>query len=124
VEEGAEPFRVQRFDPINLMVLDAGEIAHANFVSLSVPQGTVELTNPGFVRNTFGGTVGLTSPAGRHPLSDGVRRVTIAGIDGVPKVGRDAESVTVEASGVRLALRGAEVRVDGELIRITVKGPK
>jgi len=124
VEEGAEPFRVQRFDPINLMVLDAGEIAHANFLSLSVPQGTVELTNPGFVRNTFSGTVGLTSPAGRHPLSDGVRRVTIAGIDGVPKVVRDAESVTVEASGVRLALRGAEVRVDGELIRITVKGPK
>ena len=124
VEEGAEPFRVQRFDPINLMVLDAGEIAHANFLSLSVPQGTVELTNPGFVRNTFGGTVALSAPAGRHPLSDGIRRVTIAGIDRVPSVGRDAESVVVEASGVRLALRGAEVRVDGELIRITVKGPK
>jgi len=42
----------------------------------------------------------------------------------VPKVGRDAGSVTVEASGVRLALRGAEVRVDGELVRITVRGPK
>jgi hypothetical protein len=124
VAEGAEPFRVQRFDPINLMVLDAGEIAHANFLSLWVPQGTVELTNPDFVGNSFGGTVGLTSAAGRHPLSDGVRRVTIAGIDGVPKVGRDAESVIVEAPGVRLALRGAEVRVDGELIRITVKGPK
>jgi len=124
VEEGAEPFRVQRFDPINLMVLDAGEIAHANFLSLSVPQGTVELANPGFVRDAFGGTVGLTSAAGRHPLSDGVRRVTITGIDGVPKVGRDAGSVTVEASGVRLALRGAEVRVDGELVHITVKGPK
>jgi len=124
VEDGAEPFRVQRFDPINLMVLDAGEIAHANFLSLSGPQGTVELTNPGFVRNTFGGTVGLSAPAGRHPLSDGVRQVTIAGIDGAPKVGRDGESVTVEASGVRLALRGAAVRIDGELVRIAVKGPK
>jgi hypothetical protein len=124
VEEGAEPFRVQRFDPINLMVLDAGEIAHANFLSLSVPQGTVELTNPGFVRNSFGGTIGLTAPAGRHPLSDGIRHVAIAGINGVPKVGRDAESVTVEASGVRLALRGAEVRVDGEVIRLILKGTK
>ena len=112
---------MQRFDPINLMVLDAGEIAHANFISLSVPQGTVELTNPGFVRRTFGGTVGLTFPAGRHPLSDGIRRVTIVGIEGVPKVGRDGDSVTVEASGVRLALRGAEVHVDGALIRITVR---
>jgi hypothetical protein len=124
VEEGAEPFRVQRFDPINLMVLDGGAIVHANFLSVSLPQGSVELTNPGFVRGSFGGTVSVTEAAGRHPLSDGVRRVTIAGIDGVPKVSRDAESVTVEASGVRLALRGVEVRVDGEFVRITVKGPK
>ena len=52
VMPGAEPFRVQRFDPINLMVLDAGAIAHANYLSLAVPQGTVELTNPGFVRGS------------------------------------------------------------------------
>jgi hypothetical protein len=121
--EGVEAFRVQRFDPINLMVLDAGEIAHSHFVSLVAPQGTIELTNPSFVRNTFGGTVGLTVPAGRHPLSDGVRQVTIVGIEGAPKLGRDGDTVTLETPGVRLALRGVETIVDGDLVRITVRKP-
>ena len=120
----AEPFRVQRFDPINLTVLDAGTVAHANYLTLAVPHGTVELTNPGFVRGTFGGTVSVTEAAGRHPLSDGVRRLTIAGIQGAPKVGGDEGTVSVEAPGVRLTLRGSDVRVEGELIRITVKGPR
>ncbi len=121
--EGAEAIRVQRFDPINLMVLDAGEIAHNHFLSLVAPQGTVELTNPGFARNTFGGVVGITVPAGRHPLSDGVRQLTVVGIEGAPKLGRDGETVTLEAPGVRLALRGVETRVDGDLVRITVGRP-
>jgi hypothetical protein len=124
VTSGAEPFRVQRFDPINLMVLDAGAVAHPNYLTLAVPQGTVELTNPGFARGTFGGTVSVTEAAGRHPLSDGVRRLTIAGIQGAPKVGGDEGTVSVEAPGVRLTLRGSDVRVEGEVIRITVKGPR
>ncbi len=124
VMPGAEPFRVQRFDPINLMVLDAGAIAHANYLTLSVPQGNVELTNPGFVRGTFGGTASVTEAAGPHPLSDGIRRLTIAGIQGAPKVGGDAGTVTVEAPGVRLTLRGAEAHVDGALVRIVVRRPR
>jgi hypothetical protein len=40
---GAEPCRARRFDPINLMVFDTGEIAHASFITLTAPQGTVEL---------------------------------------------------------------------------------
>lgn len=124
LEDGAEPFRVQRFDPINLMVLDAGDIAHANFVTLAAPQGTVELNNPGFVRGGFGGTVGLTIPAGSHPLRQGVRRITIVGIAGAPQVGREEGTVTVEAPGVRIRLRGAEARAEGDLLRISVKKPR
>jgi hypothetical protein len=124
VAPGAEPFLVQRFDPINLMVLDAGAIAHANYLSLAVPQGTIELTNPGFVRGSFGGTVSITEAAGRHPLSDGVRRLTIAGIEGAPKVGNNEGAVSVEAPGVRLTLRGVEAHVDGALIRIIVRRPR
>jgi len=124
IAAGAEPLRVQRFDPINLMVLDAGAIAHANYLSLSGPQGSVELTNPGFVRGSFGGTVGVTEAAGRHPLSDGVRRLTIAGIQGAPTVGGAGGTVSLEAPGVRLTLLGAEAHVEGALIRIVVKSPR
>jgi hypothetical protein len=124
VMPGAEPFRVQRFDPINLMVLDAGAIAYANYLSLSVPQGSIELTNPGFVRGSFGGTVSVTEAAGRHPLSDGIRRLTIAGIQGAPKVGGAEGTLSVEAPGVRLTLRGAEAHLEGALIRIVVRRPR
>ncbi len=122
VAAGAEPLRVQRFDPISLMVLDAGAVAHANYLTLSVPQGTVELSNPGFVRGTFGGTVSVTEAAGRHPLSDGLRRLTIAGIQGVPAVTDESGSVAVDAPGLRLRLRGSLTREADGSLRITLGG--
>jgi hypothetical protein len=66
--------------------------------------------------------VSVTEAAGRHPLSD-IRRLTIAGIEGAPKVGRDEGTVSVEAPGVRLTLRDVETHVDGDLVRIIVKEP-
>ena len=122
LEEGAEPLRIRRFDPINLMVLARGEVAHPNYLALESAQGGVELTNSAFVRGTFGGTVGLSAPAGPHPLSGGIRRLTIAGIQGAPKVGGDEGTVSVEAPGVRIRLRAATVRAEGDVIRITVRG--
>ena len=121
VEEGVEPFQVRRFDPINLMVLDAGEIVHPNYLSLTVPGGSVEFTNTGFVRDTFGGTVAITSPAGAHPLRQGVRRLTIVGLSGEPTVASRSGATTLEAPGVRLTLAGADTRVEGTEIRIIVK---
>ena len=121
IEEGAEPFQVRRFDPINLMVLDAGEIVHPNYLSLTVPGGSVEFTNTGFVRDTFGGTVAITSPAGAHPLRQGVRRLTIVGLSGEPTVASRSGATTLEAPGVRLTLAGADTRVEGTEIRIIVK---
>ena len=123
VEMGAEPFRAQRFDPINLVVLGEGDVAHPNYLTLAVPQGTVELTKAGFVRGSFGGTVAVTESAGRHPLADGVRRLTIYGIQGSPKAVREGDSVVLEAPGVRLTLRGADLREEGGQIRVTVKEP-
>ena len=115
VEDGAEPLSVRRFDPINLMVLAGGEVAHPNYLTLESAQGSVELTNSAFVRGTFGGTVGLSAPAGRHPLSGGIRRLTIAGIAASPDIGGDASTVTVEAPGVRIRFRNAQARAEGEL---------
>jgi hypothetical protein len=124
VETGADPFRVRRFDPINLMVLDGGEIAHPSHLTLESPRGTIDVSNPGFARGTFGGTVSLSFPAGRHPLADGVRRLTIYGIQGSPKAVREGDSVVLEAPGVRLTLRGADLREEAGQIRVTVKEPE
>ena len=122
VEDGAEPLRVRRFDPINLMVLPRGEVAHPNYLTLESAQGTIELTNSAFVRGAFGGTVGLSVPAGHHPLSGGIRRLTIAGVQGAPTVGGDEGTVSVEAPGVRILLRNARARAEGQLLGITIRG--
>jgi hypothetical protein len=124
VEDGAEPLRIRRFDPINLMVLARGEVAHPNYLTLESAQGSVDVSNPRFVRGSFDGTASLSLPAGRHPISGGVRHLTIVGLGAAPDVASDAGSVAVDAPGVRLAIRGAEAHVDGALIRIIVRRPR
>ncbi|MDO8834614.1 MAG: hypothetical protein Q7V01_03420, partial [Vicinamibacterales bacterium] len=122
VGAGAEPLRVTRFDPINLLVLGAGEIAHANYITLTSPAGTIDIRNGGFARGSFAGTVSLTRGDGRHPLADGIRMVTIAGLAGLPTIERRDDGITLEAEGLRVTLRGADARVEGETVRVTVAG--
>ena len=120
---GAEPFDLPRFDPINLFVLDGGEVAHANFLNLSGASGTVEMANPGFARRSFAGTVGLTVPAGPHPLGTRIRALTVVGIQGEPKIGRDGDTVTVEAPGLKVTLKGASVRTENGTVHVVVPAP-
>ena len=118
----AQPLRLGRFDPINLFVLGNGQVAHANFISLSDSNGSVQLTNPDFAWGSFGGVVGLTESSGRRPLGDGTRRLTVFGIQGQPKVERKDGTVTIEAPGVRLDWKGAEVETEGATIRVKING--
>jgi hypothetical protein len=118
IADARNPLRVTRFDPINLLVLDAGEVVHPRYLTLTGPVGTVEVTNAAFTRGAFTGVVALTGPAGRHPLADGVRTLTIVGLRTAPKVNRRDGQLVVEAEGVRLTLRGAEASTAGETVRI------
>ena len=115
-----EPLRVTRFDPINLLVLDGGEVVHPNYVTLTGPNGTIDLTNPAFARGSFAGTVALTRAAGRHPLRAGIRMVTVAGLKGAPRVDRRDGRLTLEAEGVRITLEDADLRAEGETLRISL----
>lgn len=124
VGAGAEPLRVTRFDPINLLVLGAGEIAHANYITLTSPAGTIDIRNGTFTRGSFAGTVSLTRGDGPHPLADGIRMVTVAGLAGLPKIERREDGITLEGEGVRITLRGAEARVEGETVRVGVGGAR
>ncbi len=117
---GAQPLQLGRFDPLGLFVLGNGQVAHANFITLSDSNGSVELTNPYFAWGSFGGIVGLTESSGRRPLGDGTRRLTVFGIQGQPKVERKDGAVTVEAPGVRLQWKRAEVETEGTTIKVKV----
>lgn len=121
--EGSAPFRLERFDAVNLLVLDGGEVVHASSLTLSAEGGRVEVRNPAFSRGSFAGTVALTAPAGRHPLRDGIRRLTVPGLAGPPRVGRANGTLTVEAPGLVLELRDAGVVTEGETTRVVVPAP-
>ncbi len=101
-------------------MLDGGEVIHPNYITFTNPSGTIELTNPGFARGSFAGTVALTRAAGRHPVADGVRALTIVGVRGAPRVDRSDGRLTIEAEGVRIALQGADVRTAGDTLRISL----
>jgi hypothetical protein len=119
VAPGHDPLRITRFDPINLLVLDGGEVVHPRYLTLSGPAGTITVTNPDYSRGSFGGTVGLTRAAGRHPIADGVRGLTLVGLKG-PRAESDWNGVRVEADGVRIELREASLERDGATIWITL----
>jgi len=121
--EGAEPFSLERFDPINLFVLEEGEVAHPHYITLGSSSGSIALTNAGFSRGSYAGTVALSASAGRRPLGDGIRRLTIVGIEGTPLINREG-TIVLTAPGVKIELRGAVLQADGETTRITVGAPK
>ncbi len=117
---GAAPFRIRRFDPLNLLVLDAGEVVHPRNITLSGTAGTIEVANPAYARGSFAGLVVLTGAAGPHPLADGIRTVTLVGLRGAPRVDTAGGRLVVEAEGVRIALERAEFKTDGDTLRIVV----
>jgi hypothetical protein len=118
IAPGHDPLRVT-FDPLTLFVLDGGEVVHPRYLTLSVPDGTIDVTNPDFSRGSFGGVVCLTRAAGRHPLAGGVRGLTLVGLK-KPSVESGWDGVTVETDGVRITLKGATLERDAETIRITL----
>jgi hypothetical protein len=121
VPEGAGPLRLQRFDPVHLVVLDGGEVIHPHFVTVGGPGGSVALTNPGFARGSSAGTVVVSASAGRRPMGEGFRRLTVVGIPGSPEVDREGK-VTVKAPGLDVEFEKAEVILDGETVRIRASG--
>ena len=80
------------------------------------------MRNPAWSFWSFNGTVGVTRAAGRHPLSEGVRTLTLVGLQR-PRAESGPDGVTVEADGVRIALKGAKLERDAETIVITIGAP-
>jgi hypothetical protein len=118
--DGSEPLRIERFDPMSLSILDQGEVVHANFLTLRVGGGSVEVTNPDFVRRSFVGTVCLTVSGGHHPITGGIRRLMVVGMRTAPRITRADGVVKINSPELRASLPAADVQVDGLTIRITL----
>lgn len=120
VASGAEPLRVRRFHPIDLLVMGGGEVVHPAFITLTVAEGTIEITNPARVRGSFQGTVTLTAGSERYPLAGPIHTVAVVGLKDAPRVTSAGGVLAVEAEGVRLSLPGAFLVTEGETLRITL----
>jgi len=93
----SEPLSPQAFDPLNVERLAPGEVLHTRWVKLGNRTGSLEVLNARAV----------TEAAGKHPLFEGVRRVTVTGLPKEPDVRESGAELTVEAAGVNARFSGA-----------------
>jgi hypothetical protein len=89
----------QSFDPMNVRRVGPAEILHGRFLKLGNGAGTAEIL----------GHASLTRGAGKHPLFDGVRMLTVTGLSTEPVLVEREGVVTLEQDGIALKLRGARV---------------
>jgi hypothetical protein len=109
VADGA-PLFPQGFDPLNVETLRQGEVLHRRFLQLGNELGNLELM----------GRAALSTAAGEHPLFNGVRAVTITGLD--EDVVREVPgAVAIEGNGIVGEFRAARVERDGTTVRVYLR---
>jgi hypothetical protein len=106
------PLWPQNFDPLNMTVLGIGEVLHSRYLKLGNDDGTIECRGRA-----------LTQAAGNNPLVNGVRHLTITGLQRAPSISQSAGSVQVTADSVGADFRHAVVRTVGQKVTIEVGAP-
>ena len=105
-----EPLFPQNFDPLNVERVAPGEVLHTRWVKLGNSAGSIEVLD----------RRALTESAGKHPLFDGVRTVTVTGVAEEPEVRESAGGISLRVAGVTADFRGARVARDGRAITVTL----
>jgi hypothetical protein len=99
VEANEAPLFPQGFDPLNVRVVDEGEVLHARYLKLAGEGAAIEVM----------GRASLTRAAGTHPLFNGVRTLTVTGIDREPVVSERDGALAFQAEGISGTFRNAVV---------------
>lgn len=105
---GREPLWPQRFDPLNIGVLDSGVVLHRRMVRLGNGAGTIEVL----------GHEAVTRAAGAHPLFNGIRALEVTGIADPPRLDNENGSVRITSGAITATLRGASSDLNGSHITI------
>ena len=111
VVETEDPIFPLGFDPWNVERLSASEVLHTRWIKLGNSSGSLEVLD----RHS------LTEGAGKHPLFEGVRRVTITGLPSAPRIEEADGAVKISENGLTLDFRGARVAQDGHTVTITLR---
>lgn len=116
----AAPLWPMGFDPLNVEIV-AGGVLHTRFLKLGNDGGEIEV-----VDGPDADVVALTQAAGKHPLFNGIRRVTVAGLTAEPEIvdaGSDGE-VALRARGMTLRLRNATIARGDREVTLRVGAPR
>jgi hypothetical protein len=108
--DAAAPLWPQGFDPLNIRRLGASDVLHTRHLKLGNDAGVIESFNPHM----------LTTGAGAHPLFNGVRQLTIAGLAAAPVVRETTGKLTLEAGGIKAEFRGARLERAGQTLVVNL----
>ena len=109
--DASAPLWPQGFDPLNVRRVGGADVLHTRHLKLGNNAGAIE---------SFHGHM-LTGGAGAHPLFNGVRQLTVAGLAAEPIV-REAEGkLALEAAGVKAEFRGARLERAGQTLTINLQ---
>jgi hypothetical protein len=108
--EGA-PLFPQGFDPLNVMRVGASEVLHTRFLKLGNAAGSLEILS----------RVSLTEGAGSHPLFNGVRRLTVAGLQTEPVVETAGAGARINGEGLKGEFAVATVSREGQTITVRLR---
>lgn len=107
------PLWPQGFDPLNVQRVGGAEVLHTRFLKLGNDAGSIEVL----------GRASLTEGAGKHPLFNGVRRLTVAGLAAEPAVEEFAGGVKLSAENLKAEFRGASVTREGRTLTVQLAKP-
>ena len=105
------PLWPQGFDPSNVHRLGATDVLHTRHLKLGNDAGAIESFHKQM----------LTSGAGAHPLFNGVRRLTLAGLAAEPVVREGEGKLSLEAEGIKAEFRGARLERAGQTLTINLQ---
>ena len=91
-----------------MRTVGGAEVLHSRFLKLGNDAGAVEVL----------GRASLTEGAGRHPLFNGVRRLTVAGLAAEPSAEESAGGVKLSAENLKAEFRGATLSRAGRTLTV------
>lgn len=113
IEADAAPLFPHGFDPLNVLVVEPGEVLHTRWLKLGNGRDGIEVLG----RNA------LTEAAGDHPLFNGAKRLVVTGLAVQPTVTETADTVRIVADGVTAVLPGAATTTTGRTLTVRLIAP-
>lgn len=110
VSTESEPLWPKGFDPLNLKLISDSAILHKRWLKLCNTQGCIEIINH----------KSITEPMGDHPLFQGVKKVTVAGLDKEPAIEKVDNKLSLKMEGISVEFEDAEMQRNGNSLIITL----